>query len=71
LSLKPNQRRPDFDDITAGWGSDNLDGLVARCELLPDLLTMLGGWTDAEQKIVTAMRKRLEQLGGLTSTTMQ
>jgi hypothetical protein len=71
MSLKPTQRRKEFDELVTGWGADKLDDLVARCELLGELFTTLGGWTDAEQKIVTAMRRRLEDLGGLQGSAMQ
>lgn len=62
MRLTPNQRRPEFDELTQGWGSDSAVDLAARCDLLGELFTKLGGWTDAEQKVATAMGKRLGEL---------
>lgn len=57
-------RRPDFDQITEGWGHDGYDDLLARCQLLAEwqadnFLTM------AEEKVERAMKERLKKLGGI------
>ena len=62
--MKPNQRRPEFDEITQGWGADSLEDLTARCELLVEWYRLGGGYSAAELKIATAMQRRLEELGG-------
>lgn len=62
--MKPNQRRPEFDEITQGWGADGVADLTARCELLVEHYRELGGYTAAELKIANAMQRRLEELGG-------
>ncbi len=68
MSLKPNQRRPEFDEITTGWGADGLDDLLARCQLLSEFWTASGGLTDAERKVANAMRARLMTLGNVEFT---
>lgn len=62
-SLKPQHRRPEFDEISTGWGADALPDLRARCELLDDFWAKHGGLTQAERKIADAMLKRLRGLG--------
>lgn len=68
MVLKPNQTRSEFDEITQGWGADELEDLFARCELLVEYFRCLGGFTAAELKIANAMQKRLEELGGTMPT---
>lgn len=62
MLLRPDQRRPEFDDLTAGWGSDALADLRARQQLLGELFTSLGGFTAAEQKISDAIAARANTL---------
>jgi hypothetical protein len=62
--MKPHQRRPEFDMIVEGWGTDNLEDLQARCELVVEYYRKLSGYTAAELKIANAMEKRLRELGG-------
>jgi hypothetical protein len=62
--MRPHQRRPEFDEITTGWGSDELPDLTARCELMVEYYRKLGGYTAAELKIANAMERRLRELGG-------
>lgn len=65
MAIMTAPRRQGFEDITAGWGSDDLDDLTARVELL------LGWWKanfplqPAEHKVARAMTKRLGELGGI------
>jgi hypothetical protein len=62
--MRPHQRRHEFDMIADGWGSDELEDLTARCELLVEYYRCLGGYTAAELKIANAMERRLRELGG-------
>lgn len=65
MNTRQPHRRPDFDDLVAGWGSDSTDDLVARCQLVAEW------WADhfplslAENKVAAAMTRRLRHLGGL------
>lgn len=58
-------RRTGFDNITTGWGTDDLEELVERAAL------MAKWWGDnfpllpAERKIMRAISKRLGELGGV------
>lgn len=62
--MKPHQRRPEFDEITTGWGADCVEDLTARCELLVEWYRAGGGYSAAELKIANAMERRLRELGG-------
>ncbi len=62
--LKPHQRRPEFEEITQGWGADGVADLTARCELMVEYYRKLGGYTAAELKVANAMERRLRELGG-------
>jgi hypothetical protein len=62
--MKPNQRRPEFDMICDGWGSDGLADLTARAELMVEYYRKLGGYTAAELKVANALERRLRELGG-------
>jgi hypothetical protein len=62
--LRPTKTRQGFDEITQGWGSDGVEDLTARCELLVEHYRELGGYTAAELKIANAMERRLKELGG-------
>jgi hypothetical protein len=35
--LRPNKTRPEFDELSRGWGGDALPDLVARRDLLLEL----------------------------------
>lgn len=66
MSDRPPPRRAEFDAITMGWGSDDLDDLTARIELAAEWTESIGGavmLSAAEAKIVTAMIERQVQLG--------
>ena len=58
------QRRPEFDDLTSGWGADSFDDLMARCHLLKDWWATNFPLTMAELKVASAMTTRLRALGG-------
>lgn len=62
--MRPHQRREEFDLITIGWGSDNLEDLTARAELMVEYYRKLGGYTAAELKVANAIEKRIRELGG-------
>jgi hypothetical protein len=62
-TLKPTARRPEFDQICDGWGSDTIEDLEARCQLLSEFWAKWGGLTSAEQKVADAMLRRLRSLG--------
>lgn len=51
-------RRPEFDEIVQGWGSDKFDDLTARIELAAEFKDHFGELTPAEHKIVKAMIAR-------------
>lgn len=55
-------RRKEFDDIVAGWGSDSADDLSARIAWAEEWLGKHGSTSDAEQKTITAMHSRLDQI---------
>lgn len=59
-------RRPEFDAITLGWGSDGIDDLLARCELVRDFWAANLPLSQAEHKIALAMNARLCELGGIS-----
>jgi hypothetical protein len=67
----PATRRPEFDEITMGWGGDGLDDLMARCELLAAFWVANFPLTTAEHKIARAMADRLKELGGIAPSVMQ
>lgn len=58
-------RRAEFEQITAGWGADGYDDLMARCQLLADWWKGNFPLTMAEMKVTKAMTNRLRHLGGL------
>lgn len=58
-------RRQEFDSIVEGWGSDDLDDLIARVELLREFWAKHMPLTPAEHKIARAIIKRLGHLGGI------
>ena len=64
-------RRPEFDAICDGWGSDNLDDLMARTQLLSEFWQKNFPLTSAEHKVARAMTKRLGELGGVEIPTFQ
>jgi hypothetical protein len=59
---KPH-RRPDFDAIVMGWGSDNFDDLTARIELVALFVGSEGALTEAEDRTVKMMIDRQITLG--------
>lgn len=63
--MKPHQRREEFDAITSGWGSDGLEDLTARAELMVEFYRNGSGYTAAELKVANALEKRLRELGGV------
>lgn len=55
--IKPH-RRPEFDAIADGWGSDTIQDLTARMELLVEFQNANGGTLSlAEDKVMRAMVK--------------
>lgn len=58
-------RRKEFDDIANGWGSDGLDDLMARCQLIAEWWAANFPLTAPELKVARAMNKRINELGGL------
>lgn len=55
--IKP-LRRPEFDAIADGWGSDKMPDLTARLELLIEFQNANGGTLSiAEERVVRAMTK--------------
>ena len=61
--MSDKHRRAEFDGITTGWGSDDADLLATRILVTEDWVRENGGTLmTAEQRTVTAMTKRLEQL---------
>lgn len=67
--ILPHTRRAEFDDTVRGWGSDPADILDARLELVTELGERIAPFTQAENKVIAAMTKRLRQLQGGTSVT--
>lgn len=65
MTDKPPPRRPAFEEITAGWGCDSFDDLMARCQLLAEWWQDNFPMSMAENKVATAMTRRLRVLGGL------
>lgn len=61
----PELRRKEFDAIANGWGSDDLDDLMARSELVSEFWHKNFPLTPAELKIARAMAAHLRKLGGL------
>lgn len=59
--------RAEFDAIADGWGGDCIADLAARCELLSEFFECNIPLSPAELKIITAMRRRLCELGGIPS----
>lgn len=60
-----NKTRPEFDAIVTGWGSDDLEDLGARVELVLEFWESHLPLTRAEHKIVGAISERYVKLGGL------
>ncbi len=58
MSDRPPPRRPEFDSITMGWGSDNRADLEARMELALEFQQKVGSLSLAEDKIMRAMSAR-------------
>jgi hypothetical protein len=71
MAIDPKSRRPEFDLITQGWGSDGLIDLMARCELMAEFWTKNFPLTMAERKIANAMIDRLKELGGIDMPRIQ
>lgn len=57
--------RPGLTAIADGWGSDSLDDLVARTQLLSEWWQANFPLSNAELKIARAMSRRLCELGGI------
>jgi hypothetical protein len=55
---RPPPRRPEFDEIANGWGSDSRADLEARMELVLEFQQRVGTLTLAEDKIMRAMSAR-------------
>lgn len=55
---RPPPRRPEFDAITMGWGSDNRADLEARIDLVKEFQEKVGVLSPAEGKILRAMEAR-------------
>lgn len=64
-------RRKAFDEICDGWGSDDLDDLMARVELLSEFWFANFPLSAAELKVARAMSKRLHELGGIKYRLLQ
>lgn len=65
--MSDKHRRAEFDGITTGWGGDDADLLATRLLIVEDWVSERGGAAmlmPAEQRTITAMTKRLEQLRG-------
>jgi hypothetical protein len=58
MSDRPLPRRPEFDEICNGWGSDSRADLEARMELVLEFQQKVGTLTLAEEKILRAMSAR-------------
>lgn len=68
VSDRPPLRRPEFDAITTGWGSDACADLGARIELATEWVNSIGGraaMTPAERKVLDAMLARHFLLEGV------
>ena len=55
-------RRPEFDAITMGWGSDTVADLGARITLAAEYLDGSAPASQAEAKVFDAMIRRYEKL---------
>lgn len=55
----PFTRRPGFDEIASGWGSDGPDDLDARLGLIDEYADEAGSLNAAELKVRAAMANRL------------
>jgi hypothetical protein len=64
-------RRLEFDNITAGWGTDDLGELVERATLMAKWCGENFPLSLAEQKVFRAISKRLGELGGVEIPVMQ
>lgn len=61
--MSDKHRRAEFDGMTTGWGSDDAELLATRLLVLEDFVREHGGTLmSAEQRTITAMNARLEQL---------
>lgn len=65
MTDKPPLRRQEFDSLTAGWGADSFDDLMARCQLLAEWWRDYMPLSMAELKMARAMSQRLRMLGGI------
>ncbi len=63
MSEREPHRRPEFDSLVQGWGSDSFEDLSARIELAAEWTLANKPLKPAEEKIVTAMIARQVQLG--------
>lgn len=63
----PHTRRAEFDETVRGWGSDPAEVLSTRLDLIAELGERIAPFTQAENKVITAMTKRLRILQGGTS----
>lgn len=61
-ALRKPARRPEFDEITMGWGADGLEDLKARIALTLELLLHGPEASAAEDKILGAMLDRQVKL---------
>ena len=67
--IEQHKRRPEFDAIADGWGSDGLDDLMARVELLIEYWRTHMPLTAAEHKVARAINARLTVLGGISTVS--
>lgn len=58
MENRPPPRRPAFDEICNGWGSDKRADLQARIELAKEFKGKVGSLTAAEDKVLRAMEAR-------------
>lgn len=59
MTLPQHTRRPAFDEIANGWGGDKALDLEARIALVVEFERESGELTNAESKVLTAMRNRV------------
>lgn len=71
MSDRPPPRRPEFDEIANGWGSDGLPDLMARVELLLEYWKANFPLSPAELKVARAITKRASDLGGMDVPVLQ
>lgn len=58
MTDRPPPRRPGFDDLVQGWGSDNMADLNARMQLALEFQEKNGNLSLAEDKVYRAMAAR-------------